>query len=112
MAYDRETGKQINDYIANIKQQITEILQTPKTTRLKNRKYGCELYKLIDKPINEQLKREVVRIVYEAIVEQLSQVKVLQVLVEVEFGKLVIHIEFEVNNQIDNTDVAIGNIYG
>lgn len=46
------TGKTI-DGIAHLRQRLTDVLTTPKGTRVMRRGYGCDLFELLDQTMNE-----------------------------------------------------------
>lgn len=52
---DRQTGLQLNDEAAHIKQSVADILLTPTGTRVMRREYGSQLFELIDRPLNAVL---------------------------------------------------------
>jgi hypothetical protein len=46
------TGKTI-DGVAHLRQRLTDVLATPKGTRVMRRGYGCDLFELLDQPMND-----------------------------------------------------------
>lgn len=46
------TGKAI-ERIDYLRQRLTDVLTTPKGTRIMRRDYGCDLFELLDQPMNE-----------------------------------------------------------
>ena len=107
MAYDRATGAEIVDYLDNLKQQIKESLETVKGTRLKNREFGSELYKLIDKPNAEELGLDFIRMSYEAIVKDVPDVKVKAVLPIFYQNSIDIKVTFAVENSIEEVTAHV-----
>ena len=49
---DRHTGVELDDF-AHVQQSIEDILTTPIGTRVIRRRYGSELYELVDRPIDQ-----------------------------------------------------------
>lgn len=63
---DIQTGKTISG-IAHLKQSITNILTTPRGSRVMRREYGSNLFNRIDNPINGELIANIYSDVVEAI---------------------------------------------
>ena len=64
----RQNGLYLDD-INHLKQSIVDILSTPIGSRVLNRDYGSNLYKLIDEPVNTYLYQKI----YAAVVEALDR---------------------------------------
>ncbi|KMK50716.1 hypothetical protein RO21_10235 [[Actinobacillus] muris] len=52
---NRQTGERLESEIEHIKQSISDILLTPKGSRIMRRDYGSHLLKLIDRPLSAGL---------------------------------------------------------
>lgn len=63
---NRQQGGSISD-LAHIQQSVTDILTTPKGTRLMLRDYGSDLPALIDGPLTPTLRLKVISAAYSAI---------------------------------------------
>lgn len=50
----RATGQALGS-IEHLRQSVTDILTTPKGTRVMRREYGSDLPRLVDRPINQSL---------------------------------------------------------
>ncbi|MDN3238079.1 GPW/gp25 family protein [Pseudomonas sp. WAC2] len=49
---NRSTGLSLTD-LEHLQQSVGDILTTPVGSRLMRRSYGCDLFELIDKPLND-----------------------------------------------------------
>lgn len=54
LGFNQKTG-QILDGFDNVKQSLAIILTTPLKTRVMRREFGCELFDLIDRPMNDKV---------------------------------------------------------
>jgi len=63
---DALTGKPA-DGLHHLHQSVRDILNTPKGTRVMLREYGSNLFKLVDKPINESTRMEMIAEVFDAL---------------------------------------------
>lgn len=64
---NRKTGKVILDDREHTLQSIDDIITTPKGSRVMNRKYGSDLFELIDDPVNKKLD------IYAAVAQSLDE---------------------------------------
>ncbi|MDT3721415.1 GPW/gp25 family protein [Pseudomonas oryzihabitans] len=51
---NRNTGQALGD-LEHLQQSVTDILTTPIGSRLMRRDYGCDLFRLLDQPLNAAL---------------------------------------------------------
>jgi len=65
---DAKTGKAISGD-EHLRQSVTDILKTSLNTRLVMRPYGSRLFNLVDRPMNDATKVEVIAAVSEALLE-------------------------------------------
>src|SRR5690625_209350 len=63
---DRHTGKRI-DGVAELRQQVRTVLETPIGSRVMQRDYGSRLFELLDDPVDQRFQVEVNAAVAEAI---------------------------------------------
>ena len=83
----RQNGGYLDD-IAHLKQSIIDILSTPIGSRVLNREYGSNLYKLIDEPVNQYLYQKIYAAVVEALDRWEPRIKVTKLsIVSVNEGK-------------------------
>ena len=64
---NRQTGKIILSDKEHTLQSIDDIITTPKGSRVMNRKYGSDLFELIDDPVNKKID------VYAAVAQSLDE---------------------------------------
>ena len=60
------TGKQLSG-LAHLRQSVCDILTTPIGTRVMRRDYGSRLYRLIDAPMNDATRLDMIAATYEAL---------------------------------------------
>ena len=86
------------------KEAIERVLLTPLGSRVMRQNFGSRLYELIDRPFNEEFKLDAISYVYEAIENNLPEVKIkkvdvdknfITILCEDEKGKLEVKVEFK-----------------
>ncbi|MEQ3671377.1 GPW/gp25 family protein [Pseudophaeobacter sp.] len=63
---DASTGKNISG-LAHLRQSVRDILTTPIGTRVMRRDYGSRLYRLVDAPMNDATKLDMMAATYEAL---------------------------------------------
>ena len=63
---NRETGQMLND-AEHLSERIKDLLTTPVGTRSHRRTYGCDIYKYMDAPINQQVIADIIAEVADAI---------------------------------------------
>ncbi|MEO3480276.1 GPW/gp25 family protein [Phaeobacter sp. CAU 1743] len=63
---DATTGKHISG-LAHLRQSVRDILTTPIGTRVMRRDYGSRLYRLVDAPMNDVTRLDMVAATYEAL---------------------------------------------
>ncbi|PWI80490.1 baseplate assembly protein [Enterobacter sp. CGMCC 5087] len=63
---NRDSGGMVTDE-AHIQQSVTDILTTPKGTRLMLRDYGSDVPAMIDGPLTDSLRLRVIAATYEAL---------------------------------------------
>ncbi|MDK1707009.1 GPW/gp25 family protein [Serratia marcescens] len=68
LGLDRDTGGTVND-MAHIRQSITDILTTPKGSRVMRRDYGSDLVNLLDGPLTPALRMKVISATYAALTQ-------------------------------------------
>lgn len=64
---NRQTGKIILSDKEHTLQSIDDIITTPKGSRVMNRKYGSDLFELIDDPVNKKID------IYAAVAQSLDE---------------------------------------
>lgn len=92
----RSSGTYLSD-IESVKQSMTDILTTPKGSRVMLRDYGSDIYKYRDNPINNTTIANIYKAIAEAIDTWEPRVSLTSGKLTVEtneFGKLVIDVEF------------------
>jgi len=90
---DASTGKQLSD-LAHLRQSVGDILTTPIGTRVMRRDYGSRLYRLVDAPMNDATRLDMMAATYEALETWEPRLTVDQVSVEMpEPGGVVVSIE-------------------
>jgi len=62
----RKTGRQMSG-VAHLQQSITDILTTPKGTRIMRAEYGSDLPRLVDLPVNGELMIDIIAATADAI---------------------------------------------
>lgn len=62
----RETGEVI-DGVAELRQQVRDVLETPIGTRVMLRSYGSRLFELLDEPVDQRFEVEVIAAAADAI---------------------------------------------
>lgn len=63
---DASTGKPLSG-LAHLRQSVRDILTTPIGTRVMRRDYGSRLYRLVDAPMNDATRLDMMAATYEAI---------------------------------------------
>lgn len=63
---NRTTGEMLGDY-EHMGQRIQDLLTTPKGSRPHRREYGCDIYRYMDAPINQNVIADIVAEVADAI---------------------------------------------
>ena len=63
---DASTGKQLSG-MAHLRQSVCDILTTPIGTRVMRRDYGSRLYRLVDAPMNDATRLDMMAASYEAL---------------------------------------------
>ena len=63
---DASTGKQLSG-MAHLRQSVRDILTTPIGTRVMRRDYGSRLYQLVDAPMNDATRLDMMAATYEAL---------------------------------------------
>jgi phage baseplate assembly protein W len=87
---DASTGKHMSD-LAHLRQSVRDILTTPIGTRVMRRDYGSRLYRLVDAPMNDATRLDMMAATYEAIETWEPRLQLESVSVEVsEPGAIVI----------------------
>ena len=90
---DASTGKQLSG-LAHLRQSVGDILTTPIGTRVMRRDYGSRLYRLVDAPMNDATRLDMMAATYEALEIWEPRLTVDQVSVEMpEPGGVVVSIE-------------------
>ncbi len=90
---DASTGKQLSG-MAHLRQSVRDILTTPIGTRVMRRDYGSRLYRLVDAPMNDATRLDMMAAAYEALEIWEPRLTVDQVSVEMpEPGGVVVSIE-------------------
>lgn len=88
-----ETGKRLSG-LDHLRQSIRDILATPKGSRVMRREYGSDLFKIIDRPVNDFFPIEVFRASGEALSRWEPRLELTRVRLEsAEQGRVVIGIE-------------------
>ena len=80
---DRHTGQAL-DGVAELRQQVRDVLETPIGSRVMLREYGSRLFELLDDPVDQRFQVEVFAAVAEAIQEwvprfELERVRLVEV---------------------------------
>lgn len=89
----RQNGLYLDD-INHLKQSIVDILSTPIGSRVLNRDYGSNLYKLIDEPVNTYLYQKIYAAVVEALDRWEPRIKVTKLsILSVLEGKITLKID-------------------
>ncbi|TLP67085.1 phage baseplate protein [Parasedimentitalea maritima] len=90
---DASTGKQLSG-MAHLRQSVRDILTTPIGTRVMRRDYGSRLYRLVDAPMNDATRLDMMAATYEALETWEPRLTVDQVSVEMPApGGVVVSIE-------------------
>ena len=63
---DATTGKHLSD-LAHLRQSVRSILTTPIGTRVMRRDFGSRLYQLVDAPMNDSTRLDMIAATYEAL---------------------------------------------
>ena len=63
---DASTGNPLSD-LAHLRQSVRDILTTPIGTRVMRRDYGSRLYQLVDAPMNDATRLDMIAATYEAL---------------------------------------------
>ena len=63
---DASTGKTLSG-LAHLRQSVRDILTTPIGTRVMRRDYGSRLYRLVDAPMNDATRLDMMAATYEAL---------------------------------------------
>lgn len=80
---DKHTGKAIEG-VAELRQQVRDVLETPLGSRVMLREYGSRLFELLDDPVDAQFEVEIVSAVAEAVMTWVPRFQVERIrLVEV-----------------------------
>lgn len=104
----RQNGGYLDD-IAHLKQSIIDILSTPIGSRVLNREYGSNLYKLIDEPVNQYLYQKIYAAVVEALDRWEPRIKVTKLsIISVNEGK--INLKIEANYLIKQEKISIEGV--
>lgn len=88
---NRDAGGTVSD-MEHIRQSVTDILTTPKGTRLMLRDYGSDLPDLVDGPLNSALRLRVISATYSALAQWEPRLSVSAVSAESAEGQTVITI--------------------
>lgn len=87
------TGKSL-DGLAHLRQSVRDILTTPIGTRVMRRDYGSRLYRLVDAPMNDATRLDMMAATYEALETWEPRLKLDRVSVKMpEPGGVVVSIE-------------------
>ncbi|MFY0309631.1 GPW/gp25 family protein [Leisingera sp. D0M16] len=90
---DASTGKELSG-LAHLRQSVRDILTTPIGTRVMRRDYGSRLYRLVDAPMNDATRLDMMAATYEALETWEPRLQVEQVSIEMpEPGGIVISLE-------------------
>ena len=90
---DASTGKQLSG-MAHLRQSVRDILTTPIGTRVMRRDYGRRLYRLVDAPMNDATRLDMMAATYEALETWEPRLTIEQVSLEMpEPGGVVVSIE-------------------
>ena len=90
---DASTGKQLSG-LAHLRQSVRDILTTPIGTRVMRRDYGSRLYRLVDAPMNDATRLDMMAATYEALETWEPRLKLERVNVEMpEPGGVVVALE-------------------
>ena len=93
LGMSRETGKYLND-LEHLKQSIVDILTTPIGSRVMRREYGSNLFRLVDRPINEDLVQQIYAAVAEALDNWEPRIKLEKIQVtEVKESKITLNLQ-------------------
>lgn len=90
---NRDTGRAI-DSKAHLQQSITDILTTPKGSRLMRPEYGSDLLRMTDRPVNAEFKADVIAETAAALIRWESRIKVDSVSVEITSGRAVVSLDY------------------
>ncbi|KIC36554.1 GPW/gp25 family protein [Leisingera sp. ANG-M7] len=66
LGIDATTGKSLSG-LDHLRQSVRDILTTPIGTRVMRRNYGSRLYSLVDEPMNDATRLEMMAATYEAL---------------------------------------------
>lgn len=88
---NRDIGGTVSD-MEHIRQSVTDILTTPKGSRLMVRDYGSDLPDLIDGPLNPALRLRVISATYSALAQWEPRLNIASVSAESSEGQTVITI--------------------
>lgn len=92
---NRNLGRVCTD-TDHLAQSITDIILTPKGTRVMRRTYGSEVFALLDAPLNGATRMRVMAATVEAILQWEPRVRVVSLAMSVAFsGQLVLQVTFE-----------------
>ena len=104
----RQNGEYLDD-ITHLKQSIIDILSTPIGSRVLNRDYGSNLYKLIDAPMNKYLYQRIYAAVVEALDRWEPRIKVTKLsIISANEGK--INLKIEANYLIKQEKISIDGV--
>lgn len=104
----RDTGRRLTDR-AHLAQSITDILSTPKGTRVMRRDYGSDLPALIDAPINGETVVDLFMATAEALDAWEPRYRLRRVEIsEARAGHMHLRLTGEVMGQSDALDIELG----
>ena len=90
---NRNTGRAI-DSKAHLQQSISDILTTPKGSRLMRPEYGSDLLRMTDRPVNAEFKADVIAETAAALIRWEPRIKVDSVSVEIDAGRVTISLDY------------------
>jgi len=100
-------GKQL-DGLDHLKQSIYDILTTPRGSRIMRRDYGCSLFDLTDRPLNQATLVDIYASVNEAIVKFESRIKLNKIsAVSIKQGKVELELQGTYGIKTVNLTVTI-----
>lgn len=106
----RDTGRRLEDR-AHLAQSITDILSTPKGTRVMRRDYGSDLPALIDAPINGETVVDLFMATAEALDAWEPRYRLRRVeIAEARAGYMHLRLTGEVMGQSDALEIELGAV--
>ena len=106
---NNRTGKRLSG-VANLRQSVSDILNTPIGSRVLVRDYGSDLFSLVDNPRDDMTRLQIIAASATALARWETRLKVTRVLVSFPEGKSGCVLDIEGINKETNLPVRTGDI--